>query len=90
MQSQIVVRQRGFNWYAGQNVGVGRDYTLYALASGRVRYEQDWDTKKTLVHVDADPVPDRRVSVAKLVNYSVLRPFMDGPSDDPIGLPVSQ
>ncbi|MEX2229059.1 MAG: 50S ribosomal protein L27 [Dehalococcoidia bacterium] len=34
----ILVRQRGTRFHAGENVGVGRDYTLWALVDGVVRY----------------------------------------------------
>ncbi len=35
----IIVRQRGTRFYPANNVGIGRDYTLYALANGYVRFE---------------------------------------------------
>jgi len=35
----ILVRQRGTRIYPGENVGMGRDFTLFALAEGRVKYE---------------------------------------------------
>ena len=35
----ILVRQRGTRIHPGNNVGVGRDYTLYALISGVVKFE---------------------------------------------------
>ena len=35
----ILVRQRGTRIYPGNNVGVGRDYTLYALIGGIVKFE---------------------------------------------------
>ena len=35
---QIIVRQRGYSFHAGNNVGIGRDYTLYALKDGYVSY----------------------------------------------------
>jgi len=35
----ILVRQRGTRIHPGNNVGVGRDYTLYALIDGVVRFE---------------------------------------------------
>ena len=35
----ILVRQRGTKIHPGINVGLGNDYTLFALKSGRVRYE---------------------------------------------------
>ena len=35
----ILVRQRGTRIHAGDNVGVGKDYTLFALIDGMVKYE---------------------------------------------------
>ena len=35
----ILVRQRGTRIHPGNNVGVGKDYTLYALIDGVVQYE---------------------------------------------------
>jgi large subunit ribosomal protein L27 len=35
----ILVRQRGTRIHAGNNVGVGRDYTLFALVDGAVKFE---------------------------------------------------
>jgi large subunit ribosomal protein L27 len=35
----IIVRQRGTRIHPGQNVGVGKDYTLYALIDGVVTFE---------------------------------------------------
>lgn len=32
----IIVRQRGLKWKPGDNVGVGRDHTIYSLIDGRV------------------------------------------------------
>ena len=34
----ILVRQCGTRFHPGQNVGMGNDYTLYALAEGRVKF----------------------------------------------------
>ena len=42
----ILVRQRGTRILAGNNVGTGRDYTLYSLINGQVKYEIDSKTKK--------------------------------------------
>jgi large subunit ribosomal protein L27 len=36
----IIVRQLGTKFHPGQNVGVGRDYTLYALADGTLKFEK--------------------------------------------------
>ncbi|MEO0073614.1 MAG: 50S ribosomal protein L27 [candidate division WOR-3 bacterium] len=35
----IIVRQRGTRFMPGRNVGLGKDDTLFALASGRIRFE---------------------------------------------------
>ena len=37
----IIVRQRGTRFHAGQNVGTGRDWTLFALVDGKVRFDQE-------------------------------------------------
>jgi large subunit ribosomal protein L27 len=34
----ILARQRGTKWHAGQNVGMGKDHTLFALINGRVQF----------------------------------------------------
>ena len=36
----IIVRQRGSKFNAGQNVGTGRDWTLFALVDGQVKFEK--------------------------------------------------
>ena len=36
----IIYRQRGTKVYPGQNVGMGKDYTLYALCDGVVKFGQ--------------------------------------------------
>ena len=35
----VIVRQRGTRIHPGRNVGLGRDFTLFALANGRVKFE---------------------------------------------------
>ena len=42
----ILVRQVGSSIHAGKNVGTGRDYTLYALIDGVVKYEWHSNTRK--------------------------------------------
>jgi large subunit ribosomal protein L27 len=36
----IIVRQRGSKFVAGKNVGTGRDWTLFALADGKVMFDK--------------------------------------------------
>ncbi|MGF1605226.1 MAG: 50S ribosomal protein L27 [Rhodothalassiaceae bacterium] len=34
----IIIRQRGTKWYPGENVGMGKDHTLFALVEGQVTF----------------------------------------------------
>ena len=36
----IIIRQRGTKWHAGQNVGLGRDHTIFALIDGSVYFDR--------------------------------------------------
>lgn len=47
---EILVRQVGTRFHAGRNVGVGRDFTLYALVGGVVKFER-YDKKRKQVSV---------------------------------------
>lgn len=35
----IIVRQRGTRWFAGENVGMGKDHTLFAIIEGNVQFD---------------------------------------------------
>ena len=35
----IIVRQRGTRWKPGQNVGVGKDHTIFSLVEGKVKFQ---------------------------------------------------
>ena len=41
----ILVRQRGTKHHPGENVGIGKDHTLFALADGRVHFQKKKDNK---------------------------------------------
>jgi large subunit ribosomal protein L27 len=41
----ILVRQVGTKFHAGENVGVGRDWTLFAKVDGTVKFERDGKSK---------------------------------------------
>lgn len=36
----IIVRQRGLRYKPGKNIGVGKDFTLYALTNGLVKFKK--------------------------------------------------
>lgn len=54
----VLIRQKGTKWHPGKNVGMGRDFTLFALTNGLVQFTQKRQKKfdgntayNTLVHV---------------------------------------
>lgn len=48
----IIIRQRGTHWHPGENVGIGRDHTLYALVEGAVAFEQKGAKNRTFVRIN--------------------------------------
>ncbi|HAV39529.1 MAG TPA: 50S ribosomal protein L27 [Aquificaceae bacterium] len=46
----IIVRQHGTRLYPGINVGLGRDFSLYALIDGIVKFESKGDRKRVSVY----------------------------------------
>ena len=53
----ILVRQRGTRFYPGQNVGIGRDHTLYARVTGQVHYAVRGADNNNTVSVVAEKTP---------------------------------
>jgi len=52
----IIVRQRGQTCLSGTGTGIGRDYTVFATITGRVRFEHATKTKKRIRVIAADEV----------------------------------
>ena len=51
LAGSIIMRQHGTKIHAGENVGTGRDYTLFALIDGKVTFERlGKDRKKVSVY----------------------------------------
>ncbi len=48
----IIVRQRGTKFHPGNNVGIGRDHTLFATAEGRVRFNRKGPKNRLFVSVE--------------------------------------
>ena len=46
----IILRQRGNKFYAGENVGQGKDFTLFAKTAGTVQFKMDTKQKQS-VHI---------------------------------------
>ena len=47
----IIIRQRGTKYRPGDNVGMGRDHTLFALSAGNVHFQFDHSIKRQIVSV---------------------------------------
>ena len=47
----IIVRQRGTRMHAGDNVGMGRDHTLFAKVTGHVAFAKKGAESRTMVNV---------------------------------------
>jgi large subunit ribosomal protein L27 len=50
LAGNIIVRQRGTKWHPGDNVGLGKDHTLFALTDGQVAF-RDGKFGRKYVHV---------------------------------------
>jgi len=48
----ILVRQRGTQFHAGPHVGIGKDHTLFAMTTGRVKYHTHGPAKKRTVSIE--------------------------------------
>ena len=47
----IIVRQRGTRMHAGENVGMGKDHTLYAKVDGKVAFEVKGALRRKMVNI---------------------------------------
>ncbi len=52
LAGNILVRQRGTKFYPGENVGMGRDYTLFALVEGTVEFS----SRRNKQHINIRPL----------------------------------
>lgn len=50
----IIVRQRGTKWHPGQNVGIGKDHTIFAKVAGIVTFVKSAHKKRTFIDVVAE------------------------------------
>jgi large subunit ribosomal protein L27 len=55
----VIVRQRGTRFYAGENVGMGKDHTLFALADGQVAFRQGLKRRTYVSVITAQPAMKR-------------------------------
>ncbi len=57
LAGNIIVRQRGTKFWAGDNVGMGKDHTLFAKAHGAVKYITKRDDRTYVTVVPAQVAP---------------------------------
>ena len=50
----IIIRQRGTKWHPGENVGIDKDHTIFALTEGKVSFSKSTGDR-TYVSVDTAP-----------------------------------
>lgn len=48
----IIVRQRGTRFHPGENVGIGKDHTLFALVDGRVKFGVKGALRRSTVSIE--------------------------------------
>ncbi len=53
LAGNILVRQRGTRFHAGDNVGIGKDHTLFAKATGTVKFEVKGPNSRKFVSIVA-------------------------------------
>ncbi|XBC44201.1 MAG: 50S ribosomal protein L27 [Buchnera aphidicola (Schlechtendalia peitan)] len=51
LSGSIIIRQRGTKFHAGDNVGCGKDYTLFAKTQGRVKFKTQGLKQKKYVSI---------------------------------------
>jgi large subunit ribosomal protein L27 len=54
----VILRQRGTKFHAGENVGMGKDHTLFALAEGKVAFREGYK-RRTFVSVITDAMAQK-------------------------------
>jgi large subunit ribosomal protein L27 len=53
LAGNIIVRQRGTRFHAGDNMGIGKDHTLFALSDGKVQFEVKGPKNRKFVSIVA-------------------------------------
>ena len=56
LAGNIIIRQRGTKYHPGENVGIGRDHTIFALVEGKVAFKQK-SGKRMFVNVLPGALP---------------------------------
>mmetsp|Transcript_6089 Transcript_6089/g.17219 ORF Transcript_6089/g.17219 Transcript_6089/m.17219 type:complete len:146 (+) Transcript_6089:23-460(+) len=79
---QILVRQRGTKFYAGDNVGMGRDHTLFATAYGRMQVAHIPKLDRKVLWVDRDP--ERPYETITRLRYRSVGPLEEEAAEEEV------
>ena len=71
LAGNIIVRQRGTQFHAGQNVGIGRDHTLFALAEGKIAFVREGLTQMVNELHDEDRIAVIKYSSNASVEFPI-------------------
>ncbi len=58
ISGNIIVRQRGTQYHPGKNVGVGKDFTLFALTDGLVQFKKTREDKRVVSIIEPSAMAD--------------------------------
>lgn len=61
----IIIRQRGKTYHPGDNVGLGRDYTIWALVEGKVKFSFNREIQRNVVSVIPKGTEEAKLPVQK-------------------------
>lgn len=77
----IIVRQRGTKFHAGENVYLGKDWTIHAKIDGTVKFSRGY---KNRVFVNILPVGDVPETVAPIAKAKKAAPKAEAPKNEPV------
>ena len=76
----IIIRQRGTKHHPGKNVGLGKDYTLFALVDGTVKFRPGRDSRSYVDIIPAGPLTVSTTVAAPAVNTAAAAPVATTPA----------
>jgi large subunit ribosomal protein L27 len=80
ISGNILIRQRGTKWKPKENVGIGRDHTIYSLIDGRMKFTRDKLTGRSFVSV----IPHERCKQAfPRLSFHPVPPKLSRPRSPP-------
>ena len=50
----IIIRQRGTTWHPGENVGIGKDHTIFATKAGAVKFTDKRNGRRTISVIEVN------------------------------------